>query len=52
MFGNKRVEETFSVERFKTLIDSTTTIDGRMNFGDSVRIVQIQHRPQGGLGQS
>jgi len=38
MFGNKRVEETFSVERFKTLIDSTTTIDGRMNFGDSVRI--------------
>jgi cytoskeletal protein CcmA (bactofilin family) len=38
MFGNKRLEESFSVERFKTLIDSTTTIDGRMSFGDSVRI--------------
>jgi Integral membrane protein CcmA involved in cell shape determination len=38
MFGKKRIEESFSVERFKTLIDSSTTIDGRMNFGNSVRI--------------
>lgn len=38
MFGKRRIEETFSVERFKTLIDSSTTIDGRMNFGNSVRI--------------
>jgi len=38
MFGKKRIEESFSVERFKTLIDSATTIDGRMNFGNSVRV--------------
>jgi cytoskeletal protein CcmA (bactofilin family) len=38
MFGKKRIEESFSVERFKTLIDSATFIDGRMNFGNSVRI--------------
>jgi cytoskeletal protein CcmA (bactofilin family) len=38
MFGKKRIEESFAVERFKTLIDSSTTIDGRMNFGNSVRI--------------
>ena len=38
MFGKKRIEENLSVERFKTLIDSSATIDGRMNFGNSVHI--------------
>jgi len=34
----KKFEETLAVESFKTLIDVATTMEGRMNFANSVRI--------------
>ncbi|HEY9447029.1 MAG TPA: polymer-forming cytoskeletal protein [Burkholderiales bacterium] len=39
MFGKKRkLEETLAIEAFKTIIDASTSMEGRMNFANSVRI--------------
>jgi len=37
--GKKRkLEETLAIEAFKTIIDASTSMEGRMNFANSVRI--------------